>query len=144
MILTPWHILLVFFFIEYHQCPPWPVLLFHHTIFIQLYHHIVHNFRLIWVIPVWFTAYYIPCKRWHISFGMVFDYFVFSGPFIRFLYSWDFPMSVHITEFIWLGLFFTLPVASLVINQTSLVWRTNVDDGMLGYGRLYGSHMVGH
>ena len=38
-----------------HQFYPWSVILFHHTIFIQLYHHILHNIILMRAVSGWFA-----------------------------------------------------------------------------------------
>ena len=56
-VLMPWHILLAWFFRFTHQFPPWYVILFHHTLFINPYHQLAHHIRLLWAIPGWFVSY---------------------------------------------------------------------------------------
>ena len=61
----------------------------------------------------------ISCKRRPISFPNALVYVVLSGPFIRCLYSWCFPVSGNITAFIRPGWIVTSPFILLVCAQSS-------------------------
>ena len=60
----------------------------------------------------------IPWKRRPISFPNALVHFGLSGPFIRCLYSWSFPISGHITALIRPGWIVTSPVVLLVCDDS--------------------------
>ena len=75
----------------------------------------------------------ISWKRRPISFLNALVYFGLSGPLIRCLYSWGFPVSGNITTFIWPTWIFTYDVVLLVCAQSSpIFWTEYVDTSVLG------------
>ena len=75
----------------------------------------------------------IPWKRRPISFPNALVHFGLSGPFIRCLYYWGFPISGNITAFIRHGCIVTSPVVLLVCAQYSPgFWTEYVCTALLG------------
>ena len=62
--------------------------------------------------------YRIPWIRHPISFAIALVHFVFSSPFIRWLYSWGFLTSGNMTAFIWPRWIVTSPVVLLMCAQS--------------------------
>ena len=80
----------------------------------------------------------ISCKRCPISFPNAIVYFVLSGPFIRCLYSWCFPVSGDIAAFIRPVWIVTSPFILLVCAQPSPDFFTeyawiNLLGGLVGW-----------
>ena len=80
---------------------------------------------------------YIPWKSCPISFSIALVHSYFSISFIRYLYSWGFPVSGHITAFILTGCIVISPVVLLVCAQSSPVLCTEYVGTMI-WGGLCG------
>ena len=81
----------------------------------------------------------IPWNMFPISFSIAIVHFVFLGPFIRCLYSWDLPVSRQMTAFLFSGWIVKYPVFLFVCAQSSPILctvHTRNDVGAFLGGRI--------